>query len=74
MSAKHIRKTRPKHCETTPANHRKNSQNTHKTPVKHHKTLLLTKQTELAANKPLRSRPVLAAPMNAVGLKSNQIK
>jgi len=63
------RKTRPKHCKTS-AKHRKtlflkkhsqntakHPQNTRKTPqntAKHHKTHLLTKQTELA-NKPLRS-------------------
>ena len=72
MSTKNIRKTRPKHCKTS-AKHRKplffkkhsqnttkHPQNTHKTPqntAKHHKTHLLTKQTELA-NKPLRSRAV----------------
>ena len=66
---KNIRKTRPKHCKTS-AKHRKtlffvkhsqntakHPQNTRKTPqniAEHHKTDLLTKQTELA-NKPLRS-------------------
>ena len=66
---KNIRKTRPKHCKTS-AKHRKtlffethlqntakHPQNTRKTPqniAKHHKTDLLTKQTELA-NNPLRS-------------------
>jgi len=69
MPTKNIRKTRPKHCKTS-AKHRKtlfflqhshnttkHPQNTRKTPqntAKHHKTHLLTKQTELA-NKPLRS-------------------
>jgi len=69
MSTKNIRKTRPKHCKTS-AKHRKtpqntvfrktlakHPQNTRETPqniAKHHKTDLLTKQTELA-NKPLRS-------------------
>jgi len=67
---KNIHKTRPKHCKTS-AKHRKtlffkkhsqhttkHPQNTRKTPqntAKHHKTHLLTKQTDLA-NKPLRSR------------------
>jgi len=70
MSTKYICKTRPKHCKTS-AKHRKtlffgkhsqntakHPQNTRKTPqniAKHHKTDLLTKQTELA-NKPLRSQ------------------
>jgi len=71
MSTKNIRKTRPKHCKTSakhrktlfffehPQNTTKHQQKTHKTPqntAKHHKTHLLTKQTELA-NKPLRSPP-----------------
>ena len=70
QSTKNIRKTRPKHCKTS-AKHRKtlyfekhsqntakHPQNTRKTPqniAKHHKTDLLTKQTELA-NKSLRSQ------------------
>ena len=67
MTTQNIRKTRPKSCKThakTPQNtvFHKTHATHHKTPAKHktqntakhHKTHLLTKQTELP-NKPLRS-------------------